>query len=146
MQEEGRIGTIIFSDRDLPLELKAIAADPTVKDTTTFGLLADREEEILKQFKTTKYPTMISFVAINDEGGINFSEYQGELNNYAHMNHFFTGMASEFYQRKVKVSEEELEEEELEEFTAKTFQNKCVKKGGICAIVMLDGDIEDKAN
>jgi len=70
MGEEGRIGTIICSDRQLPLALKAIASDPTVKDNTNFGILSVRDDSILDQFKVTRYPTMISFVAVGDEGGL----------------------------------------------------------------------------
>jgi hypothetical protein len=146
MHEENRIGTLIFSDRELPLAVKAIASDPKIRETTSFGLVSDRNKEVLKQFNSKKYPTMVSFVAVGDEGGLRFSEYPGEMTNYAEMQYFLEQLASEFYQRKIEISAEELEDEEVDEFTAKVFKHHCLKQGGICAIAMLDGDAEATRN
>jgi hypothetical protein len=68
MHEENRIGTMIFSDQKLPLAVRAIAADPKIRETTSFGLISEKATEIIQQFNTKKYPTMISFVATGDEG------------------------------------------------------------------------------
>jgi hypothetical protein len=68
------------------------------------------------------------------------------MNNYAEIQYYLEQLASEFYQRKIEISAEELEDEKIDEFTQKTFKHHCLKQGGICAIAMIDGDSESARN
>jgi hypothetical protein len=57
----------------------------------------ERNEDILANFNNKRYPTIISFIAQGDEGGVRFSEYPGDLTNYANIQMFLEQLASEFY-------------------------------------------------
>ena len=148
MNEEDRLGCLYMSDQPIPLALKGLAADPHFKDVVSFGFYNKRNAEILSNMNAKRFPTLISFIAVDDAGGMRLAEYQGDLNNFAEMFFFLDQVVLPALGKKKEkaIDDEEAAEEEIEEWTSRSFNNHCMKRAGICVLAFLEGALTEEAN
>lgn len=148
MNEEDRVGCLYMSDKSAPLALKGLAADPHFKDIVTFGFYNKKNKEILENMNAKRFPTLITFIAVNDEGNMRLAEYTGDLNNFTEMFYFLDQVVLPALgkKREKALEDEDVAEEEIEEWTARSFNAHCIKRAGICVLAFLEGALSLESN
>jgi len=148
MNEEDRVGCLYMSDKSAPLALKGLAADPHFKDVVTFGFYNKRNKEILENMNAKRFPTLITFIAVDDVGNMRLAEYSGDLNNFTEMFYFLDQVVLPALgkKREKTLEDDDVADEEIEEWTSRSFNSHCVKRAGICVFAFLEGALSLESN
>lgn len=145
--EEDKVGCIYFSNTEIPISIKGLAADPKFKEQIKFGYYSSNNSNILNTLNVHRYPSLVCYVVTDESLNMQLAEYPGDLSSYPTLVYFIDEQfLPQFNRSTKKISEEDLELEWVDEFHAKNFHNLCEKKGGICVISFLEGHAEDEKN
>lgn len=138
MRDLQKVGFLLL-DTELSLQFKAIASEPAFKESLGFGFYSTKDEAILASFNLKRYPTILSFITVGDDGQMQTAEYTGPLDDYKFM-HLFAEQLQGTY-KKPTHGGNEWKEEEVPLYDSFNFNRLCVKKGGVCLIAFLEGDL-----
>lgn len=150
MQNVHKIGVLLLSPETLTLQFKALASEPAYKEKMSFGYYSAGNEGILADFNLKRYPTIVAFVTVGNEGQMKTAEYLGELDNYHNIIRFIDQLFVSFKVQPVPPVAP-WKDEEIQHYEALSFNQLCVKKGGVCLLAFLSGDLvrasqEDDSN
>jgi hypothetical protein len=74
MKRLEKVGFLLLSEEPLSLQFKAIASDPSFKEKMGFGYYNAGDKDILENFNLKRYPTILTFTTVGDEGQMKTEE------------------------------------------------------------------------
>jgi len=136
---------MLFSNKkSAPLMWKALSSETVFKRTVKFGFITEDQEDIVKRFKVSKFPTVI--MQRGTKGEVK-ETYKGELKFLALKDwvnlHSESGMGDKVSGGGKEESVEEAKPwlvQEVPELTGKSHNDVCFKGEGLCVIYLKDGE------
>jgi hypothetical protein len=138
MKDLEKVGFLLLSAEPLSLQFKAIASDPSFKEKMGFGYYNAGDKDILENFNLKRYPTILTFITVGDEGQMKTAEYLGPLDDFNYMHGFVDQLLVTFNK---KSEDNEWKEEDVPHFNSLNFSRLCLNKGGVCVIAFLEGGL-----
>ena len=137
LQTEQKLVCILIGGDTIPIQFKGLAANQNFTYFLKFVFLNIPYDNAIKYFNIETYPSLVSAFKINKEDNLQIVNYKESLSDYANLYYFIDQVSIPmFLEKQPKILEEDQDEVD-QVYDETSFNNKCIKKGGVCALVFL---------
>ena len=137
LQTEQKLVCILIGGDTIPIQFKGLAANQNFTSFLKFVFLDIPYDNAIKYFNIETYPSLVSAFKINKEDNLQIVNYKESLSDYANLYYFIDQVSIPmFLEKQPKILEEDQDEVD-QVYDETSFNNKCIKKGGVCALVFL---------